>query len=151
MELPLYTLRTGRHAEAAAMLASEAAYLLAVLAAWRYNPVGATWVFVVPFFLSSFLLMFGNWSQHAFVDPLQPGDVYRSTYNCLDCPDNPRTYNDGCECARACGGVQGGYPWGGGGTHKGQTARSSDLPGDQPFAPCYALTGGPWAAKSIHP
>jgi hypothetical protein len=25
----------------------------------------------------------GSWSQHIFVDPAQPGDVYRSAYNCV--------------------------------------------------------------------
>lgn len=30
-----------------------------------------------------------------FVDPQAPGSPYRSTYNCLACPDNARTYNDG--------------------------------------------------------
>lgn len=34
-------------------------------------------------------------SQHIFVDPDSPGSPYRSTYNCLSCPDNSRTYNDG--------------------------------------------------------
>jgi hypothetical protein len=34
-------------------------------------------------------------SQHIFVDPDSPHSPYRSTYNCLSCPDNRRTYNDG--------------------------------------------------------
>jgi len=34
-------------------------------------------------------------SQHVFVDPDTPADDYTLTYNCLACPDNARTYNDG--------------------------------------------------------
>ncbi|KAF8063047.1 REE1 [Scenedesmus sp. PABB004] len=34
-------------------------------------------------------------SQHVFVDPSAPRDDYRLTYNCLACPDNARTFNDG--------------------------------------------------------
>jgi hypothetical protein len=34
-------------------------------------------------------------SQHIFVDPDTPRDDYKLTYNCLACPDNPKTYNDG--------------------------------------------------------
>jgi hypothetical protein len=34
-------------------------------------------------------------SQHIFVDPDAPRDDYKLTYNCLACPDNPKTYNDG--------------------------------------------------------
>lgn len=30
-----------------------------------------------------------------FVDPDTPGDDYTLTYNCLACPDNAKTYNDG--------------------------------------------------------
>lgn len=34
-------------------------------------------------------------SQHIFVDPANPRSDYRLTYNCVDCPDNSRTFNDG--------------------------------------------------------
>lgn len=34
-------------------------------------------------------------SQHIFVDPSAPADDYKLAYNCLACPDNSRTYNDG--------------------------------------------------------
>jgi hypothetical protein len=34
-------------------------------------------------------------SQHVFVDPDSPADDYKLTYNCLACPDNARTFNDG--------------------------------------------------------
>ena len=39
--------------------------------------------------------MFGNWSQHVFIDPDRPRSPYGLTYNCLACPDNARSFNDG--------------------------------------------------------
>ena len=60
-ELPLYAARRRRWRELAACLAAELAYLGVVRALWLFNPLATKWVFVVPFFLSSFALMFGNW------------------------------------------------------------------------------------------
>ena len=34
-------------------------------------------------------------SQHIFVDVREPQNVFRLTYNCIDCPDNQVTCNDG--------------------------------------------------------
>eukprot|EP00894_Picocystis_sp_ML_P003519 jgi/Pico_ML_1/54036/g455.t2 len=39
--------------------------------------------------------MFGNWSQHVFIDPKAPQNCYRMTYNCINCADNQKTFNDG--------------------------------------------------------
>lgn len=61
VELPLYALRRGRWAALAACLATEAAYLGGVQVLWVANPMATKWVFVIPFFISSFALMFGNW------------------------------------------------------------------------------------------
>lgn len=95
VELPLYALRRGRPGWAARCAGAELAYWAVVAALWRVNAVATLWVLLLPFALSSFLLMAGNWSQHVFVDPSQPDDDYRLTYNCLACGDNARTYNDG--------------------------------------------------------
>lgn len=61
VELPLYALRRKRYAWCAAAAVSAAAYWAVVAALWRLNPVATTWVLLVPFALSSFALMFGNW------------------------------------------------------------------------------------------
>lgn len=44
-----------------ACLVTEAAYLGVVAVLWRMNQVATTWTLVVPFAVSSFALMFGNW------------------------------------------------------------------------------------------
>ncbi|KAG2493498.1 hypothetical protein HYH03_008314 [Edaphochlamys debaryana] len=94
-ELPAYLARKGRSGEAVATALSGAAYWAGIAALWRVNPVATLWSLLVPLLVSTFALMFGNWSQHVFVDPDEPRNVYRSTYNCMDCFDNRRTYNDG--------------------------------------------------------
>merc|ERR1719235_135755 len=40
-------------------------------------------------------MAFGNFSQHIFVDPDSPLSNYTLTYNCIDCPGNQTTFNDG--------------------------------------------------------
>lgn len=34
-------------------------------------------------------------SQHIFIDPTHPASDYSLAYNCVACPDNQRTFNDG--------------------------------------------------------
>jgi fatty acid desaturase len=63
---------------------------------------GTFWVFLVPFMVTSFALMFGNWSQHIFVHPDSVQGTgkdrranFRHSYNVLDSPYNQITFNDG--------------------------------------------------------
>ncbi len=76
-ELPAYALRKGRTHQAAACAACGLAYWAAVAALWRFNPVATLWAVLLPFAVSTFALMFGNWSQHVFVDPDRPRGAYR--------------------------------------------------------------------------
>ncbi|GFH21564.1 predicted protein, partial [Haematococcus lacustris] len=46
-----------------------------------------------PYQRDSFLQFLG--SQHVFIEPSRPDSPYTSAYECLNCPDNQRTYNDG--------------------------------------------------------
>ena len=59
------------------------------------NSVAAFWILVAPYFVSSFALAFGNWSQHIFVDPDNPRCDYRLSYCVINHPDNQVTFNDG--------------------------------------------------------
>ncbi|KAL4425429.1 hypothetical protein ABPG75_009445 [Micractinium tetrahymenae] len=95
LEVPLRCARYRRWGLLAASMAAEAAYFAMGAAAWRANPRAALWVLVLPYWLSSLALMFGNWCQHIFIDPAAPRDSYRLTYNCAGVGDNAMTYNDG--------------------------------------------------------
>jgi len=52
-------------------------------------------VFIVPFVLIRFLMMAGNWAQHAFVDASAPADPYKNSLTCINTRYNRRCYNDG--------------------------------------------------------
>jgi fatty acid desaturase len=72
------------------------------------NPVACFWVLIIPHFYTSAAIMFGNWSQHIFVEPSDAGNSYKLTYNCVDAPMNSLTFNDGYHIAHH---LQGGRHW----------------------------------------
>lgn len=57
---------------------------------------GATMVvFVVPLLVIRLAMMSGNWGQHAFVDPDEPNNDYKSSITCINTPYNQKCFNDG--------------------------------------------------------
>ena len=52
-------------------------------------------VFIFTFSISRVLMMLGNWVQHAFVDPENPEDPYKSCITCLNIRFNHIAWNDG--------------------------------------------------------
>lgn len=52
-------------------------------------------VFVVPYLLCRFLMMAGNWGQHAFVSADDPGNSYVNSLTCINGRYNRRCFNDG--------------------------------------------------------
>ncbi len=60
-ELPVYAARRKRFDWAARTVRSELLYWAVLALLWRVNHVATLWCFIIPFFLSSFLFMFGNW------------------------------------------------------------------------------------------
>lgn len=67
--------------------------LIGVLLAlnWRATLV----VFVVPLVTTRFLLMAGNWAQHAFVDPDDPTNDWKTVITFINSGYNHRCFNDG--------------------------------------------------------
>lgn len=69
------------------------------------NPIFTLWVQIFPFFMSTFVLMFGNFSQHILVHPNVSTDTsnevgryrYSSaiTFQCINAMDNLYSFNDG--------------------------------------------------------
>jgi len=70
-------------------------YLTLVYELYQISPVATTYVFILPYLITSFLLMFGNWSQHIFINPSRYDDSYTITYNLINSTMNKLTYNDG--------------------------------------------------------
>jgi fatty acid desaturase len=77
------------------LIAGEVAFwgVVAVLAYvnWQATVV----VFVAPVLAVRLLMMAGNWGQHAFIDPAEPGETYRSSITCINTRYNTRCFNDG--------------------------------------------------------
>jgi len=96
VELPYYSFKKRRWDLFAGCSGGFALTLASWYGAWVYgSPAFATWTCFVPFVAVSTALMFGNWSQHAFVCPVNPRCNYRLTYAVLNHPDNQKSYNDG--------------------------------------------------------
>lgn len=69
-------------------------YLLCIgLGLWHLQPTIV--VFVIPFCFVRFMMMVGNWAQHAFVDPDAPDNDYKSSVNTIYKPYNDRLFNAG--------------------------------------------------------
>ncbi|NNC94507.1 MAG: fatty acid desaturase [Chitinophagales bacterium] len=52
-------------------------------------------VFVIPLLISRFVMMLGNFAQHAFVDPYDPGNSYKNSITCINTKYNHKCWNDG--------------------------------------------------------
>jgi fatty acid desaturase len=40
-------------------------------------------------------MMTGNWAQHAFIDPANPGNIYKNSITCINTVYNKQCFNDG--------------------------------------------------------
>jgi len=78
------------------MLTGElGAYAIAIALAFFVSWKGALVVFVIPFVAVRFLMMCGNWGQHAFIDASDPASPYKNSITCIDARYNRRAFNDG--------------------------------------------------------
>ncbi len=74
---------------------SESLFMLGCLALCFVNLKATLLVFIVPFLFARLVMMLGNWTQHAFVDPVDPEDSLASTFVCINTPYNHKCWNDG--------------------------------------------------------
>ncbi len=77
------------------MLSGEVTYYAVAGALLYWRPLPALFVLVLPFFITRFLMMAGNWGQHAFIDPEDPINSYKNSITCINCRYNRRAFNDG--------------------------------------------------------
>lgn len=52
-------------------------------------------VFIIPFFIFRLVAMMGNWGQHAFIDPDDPGNHFKNSVTCINAKFNHKCWNDG--------------------------------------------------------
>jgi fatty acid desaturase len=73
----------------------ELAFYLFCIAMCFVNLKATLVVFVVPVLFARFVMMLGNWTQHAFVDSRTPDNLFTSSINCINTPYNKMCWNDG--------------------------------------------------------
>lgn len=95
VEMSLYQVRKGRTRLLQRMLVGELGFyalvVVLMLVDWRATLV----VFVIPFVFTRFMMMAGNWGQHAFIDASDPGNSLLNSITCINCRYNRRAFNDG--------------------------------------------------------
>eukprot|EP00842_Homolaphlyctis_polyrhiza_P004361 jgi/Hompol1/4926/HPOL_004030-RA len=97
-ELPLYFIRKGRYLWAINAFAGELLTLMFYFSFFLllpHNTLGVIFAWFVPFNLARFGMMSGNWAQHAFVEPDDPKNDYKTSITCLDSFYNKNCFNDG--------------------------------------------------------
>jgi hypothetical protein len=72
-------------------LAQEAVVVASLFLDWRFGLIA----FVIPFFTVRFLMMVGNWGQHAFVNTDAKNDGLANSIACINSGYNQRAFNDG--------------------------------------------------------
>ncbi|KAA6415275.1 MAG: hypothetical protein FRX49_13637 [Trebouxia sp. A1-2] len=95
IELPLYAIKAQRWRMVLECLSFEAVYTALVAFLWHINQAATVWTLIVPLMVTSFALMFGNWSQHIFINPDMPRNAHGMSYNCIGFGGNQRSFNDG--------------------------------------------------------
>lgn len=95
IDLTRYMLKRKRYKLIRKMLSGEVAFYVTVAGLLAWKPWPTLFVFVLPFFITRFLMMAGNWGQHAFVDAENPDSDYKNSITCINCRYNRRAYNDG--------------------------------------------------------
>lgn len=95
-ELWSYHRRHNRHKLARRLLIGELSFwavalLLGAFVSWQASLV----VFILPVLVVRALMMSGNWAQHAFVDPEEPANDFKSSITCVGTRYNRRCFNDG--------------------------------------------------------
>ncbi len=94
-EVPNYLSKRKRGTLARQMLIAEFCHWGLVGAAcwvdWRGGLIG----FALPLVVVRFLMMMGNWGQHAFIDANDPGNSLLNSITCINASYNHKAFNDG--------------------------------------------------------
>ena len=95
LELLSYLGRKGRRGLMIRAAVGELSFYAAMAGLFFVNWRATLFVFFLPFVISRFAMMAGNWAQHAFIDPASPENSYRNSITCINSLYNKRCFNDG--------------------------------------------------------
>lgn len=104
-ELSLYLKHKRRKKILIRLLVGEGSYLLFIVILFCVNPQATITVFLVPLVFTRFMMMAGNWAQHAFIDAEAPDNCYRNSITCINSTYNKKCWNDGYHIGHHL------YPW----------------------------------------
>jgi fatty acid desaturase len=91
----VYLFRRKRKKMCRRVTVSEVGFIIIVTALCFLNLKATLVVLVIPFVFARFVMMLGNWTQHAFVDPDDPENDFASNIICLNTSYNHKCWNDG--------------------------------------------------------
>jgi fatty acid desaturase len=94
-ELASYLRRTRRSKLLRRMVAGEVSFYAVAIALMFLNWRATVVVFVAPVIIVRFLMMAGNWGQHAFICSQRPESPYLNSITVIRCRYNDRCFNDG--------------------------------------------------------
>jgi len=94
-DLIRYFARNGRRRLLRRVIVGEASYWIAMALLLCVDPRATFVVFLLPYLTMRTLMMAGNWAQHAFICPEQPGHPLRASITCVGTRYNRRCFNDG--------------------------------------------------------
>ena len=95
-ELFSYHAKKGRSKMVRRLAIGEGSFWLVCFLLGAFVSLQATLVvLVIPVVVVRTLMMAGNWGQHAFVDPDEPANDFKSSITCINSRYNRRCFNDG--------------------------------------------------------
>lgn len=95
IQLSAYFIRKNRKKLLKNIIRGELLFVLLCLGLSLVNWQATLVVFMLPFLISRFIMMLGNWTQHAFVDAADPGNPYKNSITCINIKYNKKCWNDG--------------------------------------------------------
>lgn len=95
IELAGYFQRKKRKKLMRKVIRGELSFFVLCILLSLFNWQATLVVFVVPFILTRFAMMAGNWGQHAFIDVNQSGNSYLNSITCINSGYNRKCFNDG--------------------------------------------------------
>lgn len=94
-ELCFYFFKKNRPKLIRRTLFGELSWYALVISLAYINLPATLVVFILPLIFTRFMMMAGNWGQHAFVDAEDPGNCYRNSITCINVFYNKQCFNDG--------------------------------------------------------
>ena len=94
-EVTAYLVRARRYKMARRLVAGESVHLLVIAAAMTLDLRFGVIAFLIPAVLCRFMMMVGNWGQHAFVNTARKNDGLSNSITCINSGYNRRAFNDG--------------------------------------------------------